>query len=335
VTAEAIPDLTDPEAVGRALAPRTGGPVRDLTRLPGHSGYSYAFRSGDGRRLVARFGPRGVRSEGADVLRQAPVLRAAHAAGVPVPAVIWAGPTDPELEADCLVVDFVSGRSLPDLFDPAAGPPEEVDVSAVFRDAAAVLARVHGAPWRPEHGERTATQSFADVVEMLVPALEREEDADVAHAGLELGARLLATQPTDPRIGLVHNDYYSNNWILAAEEPRIAAVLDWETACIGPVGMDLGWFAMMSDPAAWSPQQRPGMGWLPDPEEVIAAYARAGGEVPAEIAWYRAFAGFRLVAGISYYLRLHRRGRRPDDTWEGFALSVPALLGRATALLDG
>jgi aminoglycoside phosphotransferase (APT) family kinase protein len=126
--------------------------------------------------------------------------------------------------------------------------------------------------------------------------------------------------------GLVHGDYYANNWMVA--DGRLVAVLDWEGAHRGDGRVDIGWIAMMYDRASWHPELRPDIAEAPEPKELVA---RCGAPVP-DVAWFRALAGLRLAALTAHYLHMHRSGQRPDATWEGFGRSVPHMLARALAL---
>ena len=127
--------------------------------------------------------------------------------------------------------------------------------------------------------------------------------------------------------GLVHADYYANNWMIA--DGALVAVLDWEGAHRGDARVDIGWIAMMYDRASWHPDQRPDIAAAPEPEELVAAY----GTPQADVAWFRALAAMRLAALTAHYLRMHRSGQRHDATWESFGVSVPYMLDRAVALL--
>jgi hypothetical protein len=49
--------------------------------------------------------------------------------------------------------------------------------------------------------------------------------------------------------------------------------------------------------------------------------------------WYRALAGYRLACLTTYYLGLHRRGRRPDEVWEHLGESAEAMVARGHELL--
>ena len=63
-----------------------------------------------------------------------------------------------------------------------------------------------------------------------------------------------------------------------------------------------------------------------------AIAVRYGAE-PAAMAWWQALAGYRLGSIACLNVHLHRSGRRPDVVWERFASAIPAMFGRAAALL--
>jgi aminoglycoside phosphotransferase (APT) family kinase protein len=49
---------------------------------------------------------------------------------------------------------------------------------------------------------------------------------------------LAAIRPDDRRLGLVYGDLWSGNTLW--DEGRLAAVLDWDCAGVGPADIDLG-----------------------------------------------------------------------------------------------
>jgi aminoglycoside phosphotransferase (APT) family kinase protein len=126
-----------------------------------------------------------------------------------------------------------------------------------------------------------------------------------------LQASLGERMPESARTTLVHGDYRLDNAIVAGsgDSARIAAILDWEMSTIGDPLVDLGMFGLY-----WSVGSMPGAaGALPtavDPAvgypsfaELVDAYAvRAGIPVP-DLAWYGAFAAYKLgviAEGIHY-----------------------------------
>src|SRR4051812_37382341 len=86
------------------IAARLGGEVTGLTRLlGGASRETWSFRL-DGRPLVLRRDPPGA-LRGGTMRREAALLRAAAAAGVPVPAVVEDGD-------DHVVVEWLDGETI-------------------------------------------------------------------------------------------------------------------------------------------------------------------------------------------------------------------------------
>jgi aminoglycoside phosphotransferase (APT) family kinase protein len=317
--------------------------VESVAPMPGNAGLSFGFdvgRPGESgaasgvERLVIRVPPAGVRRKGnTDVLRQVPLLQAAAADGVPVPAVRWWGDDERWFGVPYLVVDRLPGRSLnlfapePDFFDlsPAG-------VRAVFRQAVEALVATHRVDWRSRLPEWDEPRSLEAEIAFWDPILGKGDDEGWISAGRELRDALLLTRPAEPDPGLVHGDFYSNNWVVDGEG-RLRAVVDWEIAAIGPSLLDLGWLCMMYDPESWPPAQRARMGWAPAVEDIVGLYEDASGQPVPDVAWYRALAGFRLAAITSLNVRLQRRGQRPPDpVWDLMADSYPYRVAQARRL---
>lgn len=315
--------------------------VASVQRLPGHSSITLAFdvgHPGGLERLVLRVVPAGVpRSGSTDVLRQVPLLRLMEAQGVPVPRVRWCGEDPSWFGVEYLIVDRVAGATLGDLFEAGGAPRPVGDPEALFAQAVDALAAIHSADWHVALRGWDAPLGLAGEIDRWLPLLRKAADplavnrGDWLAAGLRVRDRLQARRPAEPVPGVVHGDFYSNNWMF--DGARLSAVLDWETAVIGAQELDLGWLCMMYDPAGWSPDRRPDLAWTPSPEVLIDSYRERTGRDVRDIVWYRALAGYRLAALTSHYLSLHVTGRRVDDVWPGMGESVPAMLARAEALL--
>lgn len=305
-------------------------------RLPGHSGISFAFdvrTDGDGalERLVIRVPPAGVRRSGiTDVLRQVPLLQAVTDAGVPAPRPRWWGDDEQWFGVPYLVVDLVPGATLGDVFEqPLATTAEEAP--ALWRQAVEALARIHAIDWRERLDGWDKPRPLVRHVERWAHLIERSPEPSWLGPGHALAERLAATAPDDRALGLVHNDFYSNNWMF--DGGRLTGVLDWEGTFIGDPLLDVGWVCMMSDRASWSPVHRERIAPSPDPELLAGVYAEATGADLSNLTWYRAFAGLRLASLTAYYLDLHRRGRRRDDVWEDIGASAPFMLARGAEVL--
>lgn len=320
-------------------ARRRHGPharLTDVERLPGHSGITFGFGvavgDAEAQRLVVKVPPLGVRQRGStDVLRQVPVLRLMAGEGVRVPTVRSWGPAEAGgFPVPHLIVDRVAGDTLGDVFTGPLRTPRPLTLRC-FDRAVEELVRVHGAPWRALRSW-TRPRGPREEVDHWVPVLRKGQEESWVRQGMRLRERLLRTAPRRASTGVVHGDYYSNN--LLFEGAELSAVLDWEGSTVGPRMLDVGWLCMVYDGESWGPTRRSWMAGSPDPDWLLERYEAHRGRPVEHPEWYRALAGYRLACLTSYYVRLHRTGRRVDPVWEVFAESVPWMLARSGRLLD-
>lgn len=327
-------DMDDPGAVGdrvRAWARATLDPdaqVGELARLAGHSSATWGVEvrtAGGPRDLVLRVAP-GHGGHAAAIVRQLPLLGLLRRSGLPVPAVHDGGLDPTWFGRPYLVMDRLPGATLGDvLADPE--PTPSPDRSSLFGQAVEVLAQVHAVDVHAELPGWGDPLPPAETAQRWRRMLRRHGDADSIGTAEHIYERLVADLPPDEHPGIVHGDFYSNNWLFAG--PRLSGVLDWEATATGPPAVDVGWLCMMYDPASWDPAYRPDLALSPTPEELVAHYEQVTGAPVAHLRWYRALAGFRLAALTAYFLALHRNGERHDPTWERLAPSAPAMLRSA------
>lgn len=312
-----------------------GAVVTNVAPMPGHAGISLGFDVVVGSHrdpLVVRVPPPNVRRRGnSDVLRQVPLLQAVGAEGVPVPAVRWWGDDEKWFGTPFVMVERLPGRSI-DRWD--AELPDAVDGDAlhrVFEQAVHALVAIHDVAWETRLHGWGEPRSLTGEIEAWKPTLLKGENPDWTESALTLRGLLLSTLPAEPRPGLIHGDFYSNNWVV--EAARLRAVVDWEIAAIGPSLVDLGWLCMMHDRQSWGPAMSAVLDLAPEPDEIQAMYETVARRTVSDLSWYRALAAWRLGAIIALNVRLHRTGRRPDPTWEHLAAAFPHLIGRACRLL--
>ena len=145
--------------------------------------------------------------------------------------------------------------------------------------------------------------------------------------------KLLDNIPTDAPVGIYHGDFQvANLFCEQGAAPHLKAVIDWELTGVGATLNDVGWLCTFSDPQAWTGNRASNRMFL-DPDTLMSLYADAYGKTLPDLNWFRALAAYKFAIISGFNLGLHRRGKRPDPTWEETALSMPFLMGRANELL--
>jgi aminoglycoside phosphotransferase (APT) family kinase protein len=203
---------------------------------------------------------------------QAPLLRAAADAGVPVPAVVASGTDDPVLGQSWIVLEAIPGTTDPATILAADG----ADPARLIDSVAAALAAVHRMP-----GDDRLAPAVDDSVAMLRGLYDA---LGQPHPVFELAFRELdRAQPRSARREMVHGDYRLGNLMVDAD--AVSGVLDWELTHIGDPTEDLGWLCVR----AWrfARPDRPAAG-LGSREQLLAAYERHSGVAvdPAGLSWW-------------------------------------------------
>jgi aminoglycoside phosphotransferase (APT) family kinase protein len=215
------------------------------------------------------------------------LLRAAAAAGVPVPRVRWCEEDAAVLGAPFFVMEFVPGETLARrlLRDEEYAPAR----AALPGQLAAVLARVHAMPVLPflpasapdESPSAAELARFEQIYRALTPD---------SHPAFELAFRWLAPAAPVPRARtVVHGDFRIGNVIFGPEGLR--AVLDWELARVGDPCEDLGWLCVRS----WRFGATAPVGGLSDRESFFRAYEAAGGQAvdARAVRWWEVFGNLK------------------------------------------
>lgn len=252
--------------------------VSGLRRVPGGASretwsFEASFDDGPARALILRRDP-GRTSVGSDRGLEFRVLRAAHAAGVPVPEVLWLGDDPTALDGRFFVMERIEGETI------ARRLLRDSDYAearrCMPRQLGAILARIHAVslddrgldelPGRRDEGH-PATLELARY-EQLYRALAPEPHPVIEYGFRWLGRRL----PPSRRRVLVHGDYRIGNVMFGPEGVR--AVLDWEQAHVGDPMEDLGWMCVR----AWRFGSPLPVGGIGERADFFAAYAEAGGD---------------------------------------------------------
>ncbi|SEG86613.1 Predicted kinase, aminoglycoside phosphotransferase (APT) family [Thermomonospora echinospora] len=268
------------EELASRLEVLAGRPVAvgGLKRLSGGaSRETWAFEA-DGRPLILRLDPPG-RPDAPAMAREAGLLMAAAAAGVPVPALVDHGDAlrgTPYLIMERLAGETIPRRLLRDERFAAVRP-------ALARELGGILARLHAL--RPD-----AVPGLPDGDPLEELAALYESFAEPRPA-VELALRWLERNRPDASGGrtVVHGDFRNGN--LMVDERGVRGVLDWELAHVGDPWEDLGWLCVK----AWrfgSPEPVGGFGPRAD---LLAGYAEAGGTPPSEeeLHWWEVYGTLR------------------------------------------
>jgi aminoglycoside phosphotransferase (APT) family kinase protein len=304
--------------------------VSAMRALGGHSQVTVGFTlHAPGRPdepLVLKMPPAGVAARNNfDVLRQVPLLQLLAGHGIPAPQPRhWSGDTAP-FGGPFLMMSRLPGASPGDIFTERAGAGV-VDAAAQFREAARVLARIHAID-ATEVAAACTARGVTQEIDHWEQVVRRSSNAAWVALAMRVREALHRQQPGHVPIGLVHGDYYSNNWVF--DGAALSGVVDWEGATLGPSLLDIGWLAIMYEPQSWGPLRRPHMAWHPAPRQLIDWYAQASGADLTAIDWYCALAAYRLACITAWYFERHRSGKRRNPAWEVLGEAFEPLLAGA------
>jgi aminoglycoside phosphotransferase (APT) family kinase protein len=321
----------------RWLAEHAGVPedaeVRTLAGGNANAAYLLSWPEG---RVFLRTPPEGhIDPTAHNLVREHRVLAALGAAGVPVPRPL-ALCTDAEVpRAPLLVMEHVDGVSITDEL-----PPGYDDTPATLRrlgeELIDALVEIHAVDWRAaDLADFGRPEGFLGrQVGRWTAQYERNRSRDLP-AFDRVAAALDAKLPADGDITVMHGDYHLDNSLVAPDEPRLLAVIDWEMATLGDPLLDVGlvlalWGDDRPEPYPFSRIQgiSRGAGAL-SREELAARYEAASGRSVARLEIYMALALFKLAAIVEGAYTLYRRGELDSDYARGLEHDVPWLLAQA------
>lgn len=311
-----------------------GARASGATSLGGHSqitvGFEVSAPAREPQRLVLKVPPPGVAARNNfDVLRQVPLLQALRSHGVPAPQARYWSPDTAVFGGPFLMMSRLAGGSPGDVFGDEAGRGI-VDRDTQFREAVETLTRIHTIGEADLQGWGVA-RNVPEEIEHWVQVVHKSTDAQWIAQAMRVRELLLAHTPGHVPIGLVHGDYYTNNWVF--DGAHLSGVVDWEGASLGPMLIDLGWVCMMYDPESWGPLRRAKMGWEADPAKFVGWYAAKSPADLTHIDWYKALAAYRLACITAYYFERHKTGKRHNPAWDVLGEAFPFLLSKAEKLL--
>jgi aminoglycoside phosphotransferase (APT) family kinase protein len=268
----------------------------------GQSNPTYLLSSPTGR-LVLRRKPSGKLLPSAHAIeREFRVTQALAEQGFPVARPLHLCMDDDVIGTAFYVMEHVEGRVF---WEPHAPGLSGGERGKLFASLNQTIAALHGIDpaaagladfGKPEGYVKRQIKRWSDQY--------RASETEKIDAMDRLIAFLPDAAPADGGAAIVHGDFRLDNCIIDAEEPRVAAVLDWELATLGDPLADFSYHLM-----AWHmPRANDGAGvgslighentpGLPAFEDYVAQYcARTGRNGIANLDVYLAYNFFRLAA---------------------------------------
>jgi aminoglycoside phosphotransferase (APT) family kinase protein len=338
------PEGINADAVTAWYEDHVPGSVAPLTFVlvaGGRSNLTFEVTDAAGRRTILRRPPLGhVLATAHDVGREHRIIAALAGTAVPVPGAIGYCAEDDVNGAPFYVMDFVEGTVIRDV---------NVGQSVLDRDEQArvadslvdVLAALHHVdPDSVGLGDLGRKDGYLDrQLRRWYRQWTDSRSSDVPDIE-EVHARLAAAIPRQGPAAIVHGDYRIDNCVTGADA-RIAAVLDWELCTLGDpladVGMLLICWTRPGDGLVARPDSPTVLPGFPPRDDVLARYARASGRDVSDVAYYQAFAFWKLAcigAGVFARYAAGAMGTQPGIDLSVMSAGVERLALAARLTLD-
>lgn len=314
--------MTVEEAIRTDLERELGRPVEAVSIIPeGHSGFTYWVQFGDGERAVLRLPPPGARITGpADIPRQGRIMRALSEAGLPAPRILGLSDEPVVGGRPYVLMEQIQGERIELVVGTV--PDRQLAASAVE-----VLKAIHAVPLEHTGIGHEEPQPLEAELMRWGWLMERAPEELTGRAPV-LGGTLASQRPEPRQPTLVHGDYHYGNMLF--RDGRVVGVLDWEIAQLGQPLLDLACLSVVAK-AGRTGAGVPGGGHIDvEDEDLLALY----GVEAAEYNWYLALSFYKYAAIFGYNLMLHRRGKRPDPTYETRTGTIVEFIEEGIHLLD-
>jgi aminoglycoside phosphotransferase (APT) family kinase protein len=313
--------------------PASTGPLATEQFPSGHSNLTYLVRLGS-REMVLRRPPFGSKVKTAhDMGREVRVLSKLHSAYPEAPRVLFFCEDESILGSPFYLTEPIRGIILRK--DPPEGlnfsPEVARQLSESFIDN---LARLHALDYTAIGlGDLGKPQGYLErQVRGWIDRYHGSQTHDLPEVERIVGW-LIERMPQMGEATLIHNDYKYDNMVLDPEDvTKIIGVLDWEMSTIGDPLSDLGtalayWVdAKDSDElqqVRWCPSNYPGSLTR---AQLVERYARATGRDVSSMAFYLAFARFKVAVILQQiYYRFHL-GLTLDQRFASLPSKIETLL---------
>ncbi|MFJ6790415.1 phosphotransferase family protein [Streptomyces angustmyceticus] len=311
------PDREDPPGLdlarlrahlGRERPGMAGGPLRARLIEGGRSNLTYRVTDGTASWVVRRPPLGHVLATAHDMRREHRVISALHDTPVPVPETLLLCEDESVIGAPFYVMELVEGVPYRTAGQLAPLGPERT--RAVVLSLVDTLVDLHAVdPEAVGLGDFGRPDGFLErQLRRWGKQLSASKNRDLPGID-ELHEALGRALPASPAPAVVHGDYRLDNVLIGADD-TLNAVLDWEMSTLGDPLTDLGLLVMYSSDLGLpeSPvSTTSGAPGHPSPAELIERYAARSGRDTSALAWYTAFAWFKLAVileGIHYRFTL-------------------------------
>ncbi len=311
----------------------------DLSTLPrqfagGLANLNYLVRV-NGAPAVFRRPPGGPLAHGAsDMAREARVLGALNPVFPLAPRALAFCDDRSVIGIDFQLIEFRPGIAIGGSLPEGLGTS---DAGWLIEALVGALAQLHALA--PEaHGLAALGKATGFAERQLMGWTKRAGAAFGAEAPPALAPllqKLHAAVPADPSARTLHMDAKFDNLLVDPESRAATALIDWDMGTLGAPAFDLAvllsYWIEPGDPAETHalgalPSLTPG---FPRRAKVVAAYARAAGEVPPDLGWHLGLARLRLATAWMQLYRLWQRGGVVGERYAGFDSVAGAIVAQA------
>jgi aminoglycoside phosphotransferase (APT) family kinase protein len=308
--------------------------VLEVRQFPsGHSNLTYSLHLG-AKELVLRRPPFGSKVKSAhDMSREFRVLSKLHSAYSPAPQALFYCDDDAIIGAPFYVMEPIGGvilrRKLPPGLDFSVEKARRLSESFIENlirlqrvdYLAAGLADLGKPEGYLERQVRGWTERYYGSKTHDYPEVEK------------ISSWMQQHMPSRSAVSLVHNDYKYDNVVLDPTDiTKIVGVLDWEMCTIGDPLTDLGtalaYWVDATDPEEvqqnrWGPTTEPGSFTR---AEVVSYYTKRTGCDASQIAFYLAFARFKLAVIVQQIYYRYHQGLTKDERFASMPEKIQMLL---------